>query len=128
MNWYYYMWLDAIEKVNSVHSSKSEGDKNFGLLCFFAMAQVANILSINFILFLSKIKFTTYSFTENYFINFLFLAIIPLIFVGLNYFLFFYKKKYVLLISKKKEKRGGKLFIYYFFISCCLLVLLLILL
>lgn len=128
MNWYHFMWLDAIEKAHNTPSFRGEKDKNFVLLCGFAMAQVANILSINFILFLSKIKFTTYSLTGNYLINFLFLSIIPIIFIGINYFLFFYKKKYVKLMLEKKERKGGKLFIFYFFISCGLLVLLLILL
>ena len=30
MNWYKFMWLDAIEKVHCVPSIKSKEDKNFG--------------------------------------------------------------------------------------------------
>lgn len=128
MNWYTFMWLDAIEKAHKTPSFRGEKDKNFILLWGFAFAQSANILSLNIVFFLFKIEFTTYSFAQSYVLNFLYLIIIPMLFFGINYFAFFYKKKYTKLISLKKESRGGKLFTYYFFISLGFFVGLMILL
>lgn len=122
------MWLDVIEKAHKTPSFRGEKDKNFILLWGFAFAQSANILSLNIVFYLLKIEFTTFSYTKSYVLNFLYLIIIPMLFLGINYFAFFYKKKYTKLFSLKKESRGGKLFTYYFFISLGIFVALMILL
>jgi hypothetical protein len=127
MNWYKFMWLDAIEKVHSVPSIKSNEDKNFGLLVFFAFTQVTNIICIHIILTLLNISFSPFVVTKDYFINFLFLIFIPSIFIVINQIIFFYKKRYVAMLELKEKNKGGRGFMYYVFISYGVFIFLLIL-
>lgn len=127
MNWYKFMWLDAIEKVHSIHSFRRDEDKNFGLLWFFVLAQITNIVSIHFLLAVFKINFSPFVITKDFFINFLVLIFIPFINLVINYFIFFHKKKYVELLKHKEKKKGGKGFMKYIFISYGVCVILLIL-
>ncbi len=50
MNWYYKLWVGAIQKAyNNKGSFKSEKDKNFHILMAFSFAQLLNIIFIEYI-------------------------------------------------------------------------------
>ena len=53
MNWYYKLWVGAIQKAyRNTGSFKSEKDKNFQMLMTFSLAQLLNLFFIDGVFFL----------------------------------------------------------------------------
>ncbi len=129
MNWYYKLWVGAIQKShNNKGSIKSDKDKNFQLLMTFTLAQVLNLFLIDIIFFVLKINFKILFLSKHLNINLLFCSLYFVAFYTLNYLLIFYKQRWKSIKFKDDEKINGDLMAWYFLVSFLLYFLMMIIL
>lgn len=118
MNWYYKLWVGAIQQsYKNTKSIKSEKDKNFHLLMVFSLAQLFNIMFIDGIFIGFKLNFHLIFISKNFQINFLIMGMYFLTFFWANYFLIFYKKRWMNFNLENKEKLTTNPMILYIFVS-----------
>lgn len=118
MNWYYKLWVRAIQQsYKNTKSIKSEKDKNFHLLMVFSLAQLFNIMFIDGIFIGFKLNFHLIFISKNFQINFLIMGLYFLTFFWANYFLIFYKKRWMNFNLENKEKLTANPMILYIFVS-----------
>ncbi|MFA9213860.1 MAG: hypothetical protein ACEQSR_08440 [Candidatus Methylacidiphilales bacterium] len=127
MNWYYKLWVGAIQKAyRNTGSFKSEKDKNFQMLMTFSLAQLLNLFFIDGVFFLFKINFRIVFLSKNgYSLNFIMIGLYFLAFYFLNYFLIFYKKRWEKFDIVNKDKLTEIPYLLYFVFSVAALILLL---
>ena len=118
MNWYYKLWVGAIEKAyNNTKSIKTEKDKNFQLLMAFSLSQLFNLFFVDEVFFTFKINFSFIFVSGNAQLNFLIIALYFIAFYFLNYFLIFYKKRWMNFNIVDKEKLTASPMLLYIFVS-----------
>jgi hypothetical protein len=129
MNWYYKLWVGAIQKAyNNKGSFKSEKDKNFQMLMTFSLAQLFNIMFIDALFFFLRINLRIVFFSKNgYALNFIMMALYFLTFYFINYFLIFHKKRWERFDIVDKDKLTEIPYLLYFVFSGASFFLLLIL-
>jgi hypothetical protein len=118
MNWYYKLWVGAIQKAyNNSASFKSEKDKNFQMLMTFSLAQLFNIMFIDCIFIGLNLNFHLIFISKNFLINFLIMGLYFQAFYLANYFLIFYKKRWMHFNYENKENLTANPMVIYIFIS-----------
>ncbi len=129
MNWYYKLWVGAIQKShNNKGSFKTEKDKNFLLLMTFTFAQLLNLFLIDMIFFVLKINFKILFNSTHLNVNLLFCSLYFVAFYIMNYLLIFHKQRWKSIKFEDEEKINGDSMAWYFLVSFLLFFLMMIIL